>query len=138
MTAAWIAPSLTISLTINRPCDEVYRFLSRPANLSRWTAVAFKARLVQVGETEWQAIHEDRVVTLRFTPENALGVIDLQVSGRAGSDRCYFARVFPNGSGTELCCTVLQAMDESDAEFASEAEWLRTDLMVLKSFFEAR
>ena len=130
-------PSRTISLTINAPCAEVYDLLATPANLSRWTGVAYQAPLERVEDNVWRSHYEGQVVTLTFTPRNPHGIVDLQVTGRGAADRCYRTRVFANGKGTELCCTVLQREDETDEQFESECEWLRTDLQVLKSFLEA-
>ncbi len=130
-------PSRTISLAINRPCAEVYAFLSNPANLTRWTGGMLEAPPRQVSEHVWQTAYEGAEVRLEFAPINTLGVVDLAVTGRGNADRVFWARVFPNGEGTELCCTILQGADESDVEFQSNFEWLRADLLVFKSFVEA-
>lgn len=129
-------PSRTISVTLNRPYDEVYAFMSNPANLSRWTGGVLHAPLEQVEGNLWRTVYEDNSVDLEFTPINPFGIIDLQVRGRGMADRRYWARLFPNGEGTELCCTILQHADEPDAKFQSDFEWLRSDLMILKTFID--
>ena len=131
-------PSRTISMAINRPSDEVYAFLSNPRNLTRWTGGVLVGPLEQVGEHIWQTDYEGAKVNLEFTPPNALGVIDLAITAHGAPDQFYRTRVFPNGAGTELCCTILQRAHESDAEFQSNIEWLRADLLVLKSFIETQ
>ncbi len=131
-------PSRTISLVINRPCAEVYAFLSDPSTLPLWTAGLFNEPLVPVSAWAWSTRHEGQAVTIHFTPPNPFGVLDILVSGGVIKERHYRVRVFPNDQGTELCCTVMQAVSEDDAHFQSECEWLRTDLKVLRSFLEAQ
>lgn len=130
-------PSRTISLAIQRPYHEVYPFLAEPANLARWTSGVLHAPLRHEDGADWSARYEDRSVRLHFTPINAFGVLDLTILDETGRQRIYRARAFPNGAGTELCCTIFQSEDESDLQFGSDAEWLRTDLAVLKSYLEA-
>lgn len=131
-------PSRTISLAIASPYDDVYAFLSNPSNLSRWTAGVLHAPVEPVTDLVWRTVHDGQTVGLEFSPVNAFGVLDLAVTNSRLGDRRYWIRVFPNENGTELCCTILQRPGEDDAGFQSEVDWLRTDLMVLKSFIEAR
>ncbi len=131
-------PSTTISLVIDRPCPDVYAFLSDPSTLPHWTEGLLHAPLIPLSDWVWSSSHEGRPVTIHFTPPNPFGVLDIRVLGQSFLERHYRVRVFPNGEGTELCCTVLQCPNEGDAHFASECEWLRTDLKVLRSFLEAR
>lgn len=131
-------PSTTISMAIDRPYKVIYAFLSDPATLPLWTEGLLHAALTPVSEWVWATLHEGRPVTIHFTPPNPLGVLDISVLGDDVLERHYRVRVFPNGEGTELCCTVLQSPGEDDAHFASECEWLRTDLNVLRAFLEGR
>ncbi len=131
-------PSRTISLAIDRPCPDVYAFLSDPGSLVLWTGGLIHAPLLPAGNAVWTTRYEGKSVSIRFTPPNDFGVLDIHLSGPDIAERYYRVRVFPNGEGTELCCTVLQRPDEDDAHFASECEWLRVDLKVLKSYLEVR
>ncbi len=130
-------PSRTISLAINKPCADVYAFLAEPANISRWAVGTLHQPLQYVTETEWRTLYDGKEIRLTFTPHNAFGILDLRINGVSGAEQSYRIRVFPNGAGTELCLTALQRIGESDAQFNSEFEWVRSDLMVLKSFIEA-
>jgi uncharacterized protein YndB with AHSA1/START domain len=129
-------PSQTISLAIDRPYAEVYRFLAAPSTLNRWTAGVLQGRIEKQSDWIWQASHDGGVVQLEFTPPNEFGVLDLTVTGDDIVDRCYRVRVFPNGRGTDLCITLFQGEGEPDTHFRSECDWLRTDLSVLKAYLE--
>ncbi|WP_338720989.1 hypothetical protein [Devosia sp. XK-2] len=136
MTRITMYPSRTISFTIGRPYSEVYGFLSQPRNLSRWTKGLLVGPIEPVGPNVWRTDFGGEVVDLHFTPDNAYGVLDLEVRSQTKAIRRYYVRLFPNGEGAELCVTVMQRAGESDVEFQSEVEWLRSDLGILKSYLE--
>ncbi|KQN76800.1 MULTISPECIES: hypothetical protein [unclassified Devosia] len=129
-------PSVTISLTIRRPFAAVYTFLSTPANLNEWINGVIERPLERLSDYHWQAQFDGEEVELHFTPPNVYGVLDLRVSDDRGTRRQYWVRVLPNDDGAELSCTILQVRGETDAQFASECEWLRTDLNVLRNYIE--
>ena len=121
-------PSRTLSLAIN--------FLSNPANILLWTDGVRDMQLRQASGYVWHSRYFGQDVQLTFTPPNALGVLDLAVAVEGRLPRGHHIRVFPNGKGTELCLTIIQTADESDDQFSSECEWLRTDLQVLKAYLD--
>ncbi|MFD1254397.1 MULTISPECIES: hypothetical protein [Devosia] len=129
-------PSRTLSLAINRPYAEAYAFLSNPANILLWTDGVRDMQLRQASGYVWHSRYFGQDVQLTFTPPNALGVLDLAVAVEGRLPRVHHIRVFPNGKGTELCLTIIQTADESDDQFSSECEWLRTDLQVLKAYLD--
>ena len=131
-------PSRTFSLVIDRPWAEIYGFLSDPRTLGHWTQGVIVEPVHPITDYRWRTSYGGVPVTIDFTPPNDFGVLDLSLRWDDGSTRHYFIRVFPNGSGSELCCTVLQRPDENDAQFNSECEWLRTDLNILKAHFEGQ
>ena len=128
--------SRPISLAINRPWAELYAFLSEPRNINLWTQGVIAQPLEQVAEHEWRTSHEGVPVLIAFTPPNGFGILDLELRWTDQAPRHYRIRLFPNEEGSEICCTILQRPGESDAQFASECEWLRTDLEVLKAYAE--
>ncbi|KKB07502.1 hypothetical protein [Devosia chinhatensis] len=131
-------PSRTISLVIERPCAEVYAFLADPRTLAQWTEGLLHEPLIALDTWTWTTAHDGQPVVIHFTPPNQHGVLDIRLDLVDLIERHYRVRVFTNGTATELCCTVLQSAGEDDAHFASECEWLRTDLKLLKTFLEAR
>ena len=103
-----------------------------------WTEGLLHERPVALETWVWTTRHDNKDVTIHFTPTNAFGVLDIRLESLQMPERHYRVRVFPNNGGTELCCTVLQSPGEDDTHFASECEWLRTDLKLLKTYLEAR
>lgn len=129
-------PSVTISLTFRRPFAAVYAFLCDPANLDRWTAGVVSSPIRHVADYHWQATFDGAQMELLFSPPNEFGVLDARIVGPHGVKRVYWSRLIPNGIGAELICTIIQGETETDAQFASECEWLRTDLKVLQNYIE--
>lgn len=130
-------PSHTITVQIDRPLDEVYDFLSDPTNLGRWATVP-GGGFSHVGGLDWRADTPSGPVVIRYTERNRHGVMDHTVF-RAGEAPVRIPmRVFANGEGSELTYTIFRRPGMSAEAFASEAEWVATELAVAKSVLEAR
>lgn len=129
----------TISITISRAYETVYDFLATPANLFTWIDImGTQAR--PVAPLEWVAERPnfiDRPVTIRFSPRNAYGVLD--IAAFLDGQQIYDApvRAIRNGDGTEVMLTLIGRWGQTPEVFASELEWLRADLLTLKSVLEA-
>ncbi|WP_140048972.1 hypothetical protein [Devosia lucknowensis] len=130
-------PSRTISLAINWPWAELYAFLSNPQTINRWTQGLFPTPLSPVTDHTWRTLYDGEEVIIAFTPANPFGVLDVELIWTDKPPRHYVARLFPNGEASELCCTIIQRPGESDAAFASECEWVRIDLDILKTYIES-
>lgn len=128
--------SRTFSLAIDRPWTELYAFLADPRTINRWTQGVIAAPLVRLSDYEWQAMQDGQPVSILFTPPNSFGVLDVVLRWENQPPRHFVVRLFPNEEGSELCFTLFQRPGETDAQFASECEWLRTDLGVLKTYVE--
>ena len=129
----------TISVSISRPYETVYPFLADPQNLFTWANI-LGTRARPLAPLEWLAeepVFTDRPVSIRFTPRNPYGVLD--ISAFADDTELFWApvRVFRNGEGTELTLGVLQRPDQSEESFRSELEWSRADLLTVKALLEA-
>ncbi len=130
-------PSRTISLAIARPYEEAYAFLANPINLNRWTNGVLDVPVEPVGGQDWRTRFSGQEIRLTMTPPNPYGVLDVVIVGSDRPPRICRVRLFPNGDGCEICFTLIQHPGEDDGTFASEAEWVRTDLVVLKTYLEA-
>ena len=126
--------SRTISIPINRPYAEVYEFLAEPRNFPSW-ASNLGADFAHVGGTEWATTRTGRVI-LRFSARNDFGVLDHAVYAEGTKPIITPMRVIANGDGAEILFTLLQRPGMTDAEFESEAEWVRSDFDALRSLFE--
>lgn len=67
-----------VSVSIERPPNAVYRFVSNPDNLPKW-ATAFCQSVRKVAD-EWIAETPDGPMTIKFVGANELGVLDHYVS----------------------------------------------------------
>lgn len=128
--------SRTFSLAIDRPWTELYAFLSDPRTINQWTQGVLAEPLLRISDYHWRTTYDGDQVSIFFTPPNGFSVLDVELHWADRSPRHFLIRIFANEEGSELCCTVLQRAEESDAQFASECEWLRTDLEVLKTYAE--
>jgi len=128
--------SHTISLAINRPFYDVYDYLVRPRNYQNWAAIepgTFKPLL----DGDWEGLTAHGLRHFRFTPPNNFGVLD-HAMFVPGQEVIYMpTRVTPNEAGTELTFTFFGRDGLDDSQFDSLVEWIRVDLLALKSLLEA-
>jgi len=124
-----------ITVSISRPCADVYEFLAEPANFERW-ASGLGNGLRRVGGKVWRAEGPDGGVTVRFSDRNAYGVLDHEVETPTGERILNPMRVVPNGSGSEVVFTVFQRPGVSDETFEADANWVSRDLQALKQLLE--
>jgi len=129
--------SLTLTISIERPWQEVYDFVIDPANMSQWAAGLGNGF---DGEgLEWTARDPGgNPVRIRFVERNALGVFDHDVFV---GDRVVHVplRVMPNGTGAEVTFLLLQTPDlAKEEDFERDAAAVRKDLQTLKDVLERR
>jgi hypothetical protein len=124
----------TISVTIERPADEVYEFVREATNFPKYTTL-FKA-VRPAGPDNWIADTEQGEMPLRFAPQNSFRVLDHHVRLRPDLEVLNHMRVLPNADGTEVLFTLFQRPGMSDAEFAEDRQAVHTDLQKLKSVLE--
>ena len=127
----------TLTLQIARPVEVIYAYLIEPANLAGWTMVENGRPRPEAGPLVWSFDGPRGTVMVHFTPANPFFVMDytLHVGGQVTHSA--HVRLIPNGAGTVLTHTSVQQPKISDEAFASEEEWLLSDLLVLKSLMEA-
>lgn len=128
--------SHTISLQIDYPYDDAYRFLADPLNYGAWAAVD-RDSYRPLGNGDWEGMTAFGKRHFRFTPPNAFGVLDHAVFIPGEVPLWTPMRVMPNEEGTELSFTFYQRPGMNEAEFLSAIEWITTDFLTLKSLLEA-
>jgi hypothetical protein len=126
----------TLTVLINRSVEDVYGFLVEPANLPRWTMIEGGRPEPTKGPLAWSFEGHRGKVLVRFTPPNPFFVLDYSVQSGAHLWQSSSVRVIRNGNGSVVTHTSVQQPLVSDASFASEEEWINSDLMVLKSLLE--
>jgi hypothetical protein len=123
-----------ISVSIERPPDEVYSFVSNPENLPKWATGL--GRSIKKLNDEWIADSPMGRVKIRFAEENKFGVLDHEVFLESGVTINNPVRVIANGNGSEIFFTLIRHPDMSDEKFAQDAEWVEKDLRILKGLLE--
>ena len=73
---------------------------------------------------------------LRFTEENAFGVLDHDVVLESGLTVHNPIRVIPNGAGSELVFSVFRQPGVSAEQFAKDTQAVEKDLEILKELLE--
>jgi hypothetical protein len=124
----------TISVTIERPADEVYEFVREASNFPKYTTL-FKA-VRAAGSDSWIADTDQGEMALRFAPQNSFRVLDHHVQLKPDLEVLNHMRVLPNADGAEVLFTVFQRPGMSDTEFEEDGKAVETDLHKLKSVLE--
>ncbi|MEJ6848371.1 SRPBCC family protein [Sinorhizobium fredii] len=124
-----------IHISIERDWRDVYAFMADHAMMPLW-ASGLSSGLTRDGD-EWIAPGELGNASVRFAPDNALGVVDHLVTLEDGAKVHNALRVVPNGDGAEVMFTLLRQTSMSDAQFAADAAWVEKDLAALKTILEA-
>ena len=108
-----------LSVTIDRPADEAYEFLSVPENFRRWAS--------GIGDNP-----------VRLFERNSRGVLDHAVRTPDGGEVYVPLRLVPRGRRCELVLTLFRRPEMSDEKFAADAQWVMRDLLAAKRLLEAR
>ncbi len=122
----------TISVFIEMPWKEVYEAIWRPEVFPRW-ATGLSAAGLHNDNGVWRAKGPGGGdVILRFTPQNAFGVMDHTVCLRSGAEIHVPMRVVANGDGAEVMLTLFRQPGVSVEAFEHDANWVRRDLAQLR------
>jgi hypothetical protein len=124
----------TISVTIERPADQVYEFVRDATTFPRYTTL-FKA-VRAAGPDSWVADTDQGEMALRFAPQNSFRVLDHHVQLRPDLEVLNHMRVLPNADGAEVLFTVFKRPGMSDTEFEEDRKAVEADLQKLKSVLE--
>ena len=123
-----------ISVSINRPADQVYEFASNPENLPKWAA-GLSGSIKNVN-SEWIAESPIGRVKVKFADKNKFGILDHDVTLPSGTKVYNPMRVFPNNDGSELIFTLYRRPDMSDEMFTEDVMAVTRDLDKLKTMLE--
>ena len=129
-------PSRTLSVSIDRPWQEVYAYAADPRNMHHWAA-GLGTDFAPDGDG-W-AFHDPggNRIRLTFTPSNIYGVLDHDVFTPAGVVHSAM-RVMPNGDGAEVTFLILQLPGVTDSMFERDAATVQQDLETLRGILERR
>jgi hypothetical protein len=135
----------TMSITVQRPIEEVRAYLADPLNFAEW-ASGLASGLAPLAEdslqgsdpTLWTAQSPQGDVTVRFSGSNDFGVADHWVFLPDGTTVYVPLRAVANGDGTEVSLTLYRQPSMDDGKFRQDGEWVARDLGRLKSVLEAK
>lgn len=132
------AGSRHLSVWINRPAAEVYRYAAEPRHLPHWAAGLAQSEVTKVGDT-WVAQSPMGEIAVEFAPANDFGVLDHVVTGRDGEPVFNPMRVAPAGPDwCEVVFTLRRRPGMSDADYEADAEAVAADLAALRRLMESR
>ena len=125
----------TVTIGIERPARDVYRFLTSVQALVEWLQLgAFTVQ--EGGDPRLLEFETDRgTVKIDMTADNQ-DVLDYGHWQDGQPLRKGAVRVLQHGEGCVLVHTGLQQPGVSAEAFVSEQTWIETDLQVLKSLLE--
>ena len=125
------------NLTIGRSCAEAYAFLADPRNFPVWGGADPGTGVKPLGGNDWRVHVNGKTLVLRCTPPNPHGILDYQsfVEGTTPG-RPTPLRVTPNLDGCDLAFTYFRRPEVTPEQFASDAIWLESDLLRIKTFLE--
>lgn len=128
------ASSSSLHITIHRSPDQVYAFVSNPANLPQW-ATAF-CKSIRPSGNGWIIDTPDGEVGLRFEEPNTLGVLDHYVRLAPDIEIYVPMRVLKNGTDSEVIFTLFRLPGMSDADYERDRGMVQKDLEMLKTVME--
>lgn len=128
-------PAKNISVSINRPASEVYKFASNPENFPQWVAFA---ESIKRQDDSWIGESSLGAIKIKFTPQNDFGIIDHQVTLPSGETVNNPMRVVANGKGCEFIFTLFWLPGRTEQEFNEDAEAVASDLQKLKQILESK
>jgi hypothetical protein len=126
-------PVKNISVSINRPANEVYQFTSNPENFPKW--VEFVKSITKQGEI-WIGKTNNGDIKIKFAAPNNFGVIDHQVTLPDGVTVNNPMRVIANNKGSEFTFTLFWLPNRTEDEFNKDAKAVTGDLQKLKEIME--
>lgn len=127
-------PSQHISVSINRPANQIYEFAANPQNLPQWASGLSGS--IQNIAGDWIAESPMGRIQVKFAEPNHYGVLDHEVTLPSGATVYNPMRVFPNNDGSEVVFTLYRRPDMSDQQFAEDAQAVASDLQQLKRLLE--
>ena len=124
-----------IETYVDKPVEDVRRFLAQQRNYARWAAVD-EATFRQVGLLEWAAMTELGPRIIRFSPPNDDGIFDHAVYAEGEDPVIMPMRVMPSGTGTLITFTFYRRVGTTDEQLNSALEWIRVDFDGLRALLE--
>jgi hypothetical protein len=122
-----------ISVSINKPASEVYKFASNPENFPKW--VAFIESVSKQGDI-WLGKSSLGDIKIKWSPLNEFGILDHHVTLPNGETVYNPMRIISNDKGSEFVFTLFWMPGRTEKEFNEDAQSVTADLKKLKEIME--
>jgi hypothetical protein len=129
-------PVKHISISINRPATEVYKFISNPENFPKW--VAFVTSISKRGGDVWIGKTDFGDTRIIFTPTNEFGIADYWVIFRNCVTVNNPMRVVQHNNSCEVIFTLFPMPGGSEDDLKKDAQAVLKNLRKLKDIMESR
>jgi hypothetical protein len=126
----------TQTITIATKRKDVLSFVGDGANLPRW-AIGF-AQSVRPSGPAWIVQSGHGEVPTEIVVDEAAGTVDFHMEPAPGAEASAYARVVPNGEGSEFIFTQMQQPGVPDELFEQLVAAVRHELAALKAQLEVR
>ncbi|GHE08470.1 SRPBCC family protein [Streptomyces alanosinicus] len=127
--------SVTKTVSIDRPCEQVFAFLADPANWPRWAVVNIRAIEPTDDPDWWRMSTPLGPARLRLRAHAEFGVLDHDYVDDTASWSVP-ARVVPNGDGADFMITFHRPPTLTEAVFREQSDLVDTELATLKKILE--
>jgi hypothetical protein len=124
-----------VHVSILAPPRQVIAFLVDVHNWMTWAP--WIRSVSRTSDRGWTLGTDAGPMRVRFVEQNALAVLDHEVTLASGASVLNSMRVLANGSGSELIMVVFQSPDVSPDQFERDVEAVRDDLARIKTLSEA-
>jgi polyketide cyclase/dehydrase/lipid transport protein len=124
-----------VHISILAPRQQVVAFLSDMNNWKTWAP--WVRSVSRSSARDWTLETDAGPMKVHFVEQNALGVLDHEVTLASGVRVLNSMRVLANGSGSELVMVVFQSPEASTEQFERDVQAVRDDLARIKKVAEA-
>jgi hypothetical protein len=124
----------TQSVTIAARPEDVLAFVGDGENLPRW-AIGF-AKSVRRSESGWMVISGQGEIPTSIVVHETSGTVDFQMQSAPGIQATAYARVVPNGEGSEFIFTQIQQPGVPEDVFGQLVAAVSHELVALKALLE--
>lgn len=129
-----ILRAVTKTVSINAPCETVFKFLANPANWPQWAIVNVKS-IREGADGWWEMGTPIGPAKLKMRANEELGILDHDFNAPDASWTVP-ARVVSNASGAEFMITFFQPPKFTDEFFDQQMGLIDEELAKLKEILE--
>ncbi|AXY73335.1 SRPBCC family protein [Paraflavitalea soli] len=129
--------SQTLSISINRPADEVYAYMANVQHLAAWAAGLCVSVIRNTGTNTWQIRTPTGEASVRFVAKNNFRIVDHYVQQGQDPEVYIPIRVLENEQGSEVIFTLFRLPGMNDERFEKDRQAVQKDLNTLKALIEA-